>query len=405
MMKKLMIAAAMMQLGLVSCVSAGQKKSEARPPVRAYTTVVQPVAITGSFDAPGTIRARTQTVLSSKVVGQITFMPVHEGDRVRQGQVLFEIEGRDASAQLRRAEAGEIEVRSALEEVDGSIRSAESSVRAAEANLELAQATRKRYDVLRQRLSVTPQEFDEVDTRYKAAASEADRARESVVIARTRRSQVEARIEQAEAELESARAAVSYLRIISPIDGVITERRADAGMLATPGMPLVGVEDDRTYEVESIIEESRSAEVRIGQPVVVKIDALATELSGRVRAIVPASDPATRTYIAKVALVLPPAARRAIRSGVFARASFPAGERQALVVPESALIHRGQLTGVYVVQDDMTLLRLVKAGRSFKNGTEILSGLNAGTRIVTAVGPDISDGIRIIDVNGDGNAP
>jgi multidrug efflux pump subunit AcrA (membrane-fusion protein) len=405
MMKKLMIAAAAMQLGVVACVSTGQKIREEKAPVRAYTLIVQPETIATSFDAPGTIRARTQTVLSSKVVGQITSLPVHEGDRVRQGQVLVEVEGRDVSAQLRRATAAEIEARRSLDEVDGSIRSAEAGVRAAEANLELAQVTRKRFEMLRERHSVSAQEFDEVDARFKSAASETDRARETVAAATAKRAQVNARIEQAEAEVESARTAVGYLKITSPINGVVSRRHVDAGMLATPGMPLVTVEDDSTYELESIIEESRGGAITIGQHVVVKIDAAGVELDGRVREIVPAADPATRTYNAKVAFLLPASVRRIVRSGTFARASFPAGERQALIVPESALVHRGQLTGLFVVQDDTALLRLVKAGRPVEEGIEILSGLSAGTRILMVAGPNVSDGVRIIDANREGSAP
>jgi membrane fusion protein, multidrug efflux system len=405
MMTKLMIGAAIMQLALVSCVSAGHEKSEARPAIRAQTILVQPSTIRSSFAAPGTIRARTQTVLSSKVAGQITFIPVREGDRVREGQVLVEIEGRDVSAQLRRAEAAEMEARRALDEVDGSIRAAQASVRSAEANLELAQVTRKRYDILRERQSVSAQEFDEVDARFKAAASESDRSREAVAAATARRAQVSARIEQAEAEVESARTAVGYLKIVSPFNGLISRRQADAGMLATPGMPLVAVEDDSTYQLESIIEESRGGAVRIGVHVVVKIDSVEAPLEGRVREIVPASDPATRTYIAKVALVLSPSVRRTVHSGAFARVSFPAGERQALLVPESALVRRGQLTGVYAVQDDTALLRLVKAGQTFENGIEILSGLSAGTRILAVAGPNVADGVRIIAANEEGSAP
>jgi multidrug efflux pump subunit AcrA (membrane-fusion protein) len=396
-MTKLMIAAAMMQLVFVSCTRTAPEAHETRPALHAETGVVQPVAITERFDAPGTVRARTQTVLSSKVTGQITSLVVREGNRVRQGQTLVEVEGSDAAAQLRRAEAGETEAHRSLEEVDASIRAAESAVRSAEANLSLAEVTRKRYESLRERQSVSPQEFDEVDARYKAAASEADRARESVTALRARRSQVTARIEQAQAGVESARTMVGYLRIISPIDGIVSRRHAEAGMLATPGMPLITVEDDRTYELESIIEESRGNAVTIGQPVVVTIDAVAGDVQGRVRDIVPASDPATRTFIVKVSLVFSPAIRGVIRSGAFGRASFAAGERQALIVPESALVRRGQLTGVYVVYNNAALLRLVKAGRSFENGVEVLSGLAAGTRILTRPPSDITDGTPIED--------
>jgi multidrug efflux pump subunit AcrA (membrane-fusion protein) len=92
------------------------------------------------FQAPGTIKAKTQTVLSSKVTGQILSLRVREGDRVRQGDLLVEIEDRDASAQLRRAHAGEAEARQGLNEADGAIPAAEAALHAAEANRDLAMA-------------------------------------------------------------------------------------------------------------------------------------------------------------------------------------------------------------------------------------------------------------------------
>src|SRR5437867_5377860 len=151
--------------------------------------------------------------------------------------MVVEVEGHDAFAQLRRAQAGEAESRRALEEVDGAIRAAEAALRGAEANRDLTLATRKRYDVLRERRSISPQEFDEVETRYKAALSDMERARETLAANQARRLQALARIEQAEAEVEAARVAVGYLKITSPIDGVVTARKAEPGMLATPGMP------------------------------------------------------------------------------------------------------------------------------------------------------------------------
>src|SRR5579862_3641088 len=237
-------------LGLfaAACAPAEQAKTEAKRSVHADTRIVRLVTITDHFQAPGTVRAKTQTVLSSKVVGQIMALKVHEGERVRQGDVLVEIEGRDINAQFRRAQAAQVESNRALEEADGAIRASEAAVRAAEANRDLALTTRQRFEMLRERHSVSPQEFDETDTRYKAAAAEVDRARETLNANQARRLQVLARIEQAEAEVEAVRVALAYLRITSPIDGIVTEKHAEVGMLAAPGMPLIAIDDDRTFQ-------------------------------------------------------------------------------------------------------------------------------------------------------------
>jgi multidrug efflux pump subunit AcrA (membrane-fusion protein) len=360
--------------------------------------------ITDYFEAPGTVKAKTQTVLSSKMMGNISMLTVREGDRVHSGDVLVEVEGRDAAAQLRRAQAAQVEAARSFDEAEGAIRAAQAAVHTAEANQDLALTTRKRYETLRERHSISPQEFDEVDARYKAAVSETERARESVSSAQARRAQTLARIDQADAEVEAARVTLGYLKIVAPISGIVTSRQADPGMLANPGMPLLTLEDDATYQLQSAIEESRAGSVRTGENVSVQIDGLAQTVVGRVSEIVPASDPSTRTYTVKVDLSIPQELRGRFHSGFFGRAFIPAGNRQALLVPESAVVQRGQLTGVYVVQNNNALLRLVKTGKRYEQGLEVLSGLDAGVRIVSKPGPDISDGVSISETSG-GIAP
>jgi multidrug efflux system membrane fusion protein len=390
---------------VVSCSDPEKETPTEKPPVHAHTEVIQLSTISGSFQALGTVRARTSTVLSSRAVGQIVSLTVREGDYVRQGQVVAEIENREAGAQLRRARAAVVEAQRGLEEAEGGIRGAEAAVRAAETNRDLALATRNRYDFLRERRSLSPQEYDEVDARYKAAAQDTERAREALASAKARRLQVLARIEQAEAETEAAGAALEYSRIVSPIDGIATGRTAEPGMLATPGLPLLAVEDPRTYELEVAVEESRAAAVRLGQSVRIEIDALGgAAMDARVREIAPSSDPATRTYAVTLQL---PGSRgdRTLRSGLFGRAFFPAGSLQVLLVPQSALIRRGQLEGLYIVADDIAVFRLVKTGKPYEQGVEILSGLAPGTRIVRVPPPEISDGVQILEDEGSGSTP
>jgi membrane fusion protein, multidrug efflux system len=260
--------------------------------------------------------------------------------------------------------------------------------------------TRKRYDMLRERHSISPQEFDEVDSRYKAAVSQTEGARESLNAAQARRLQAMARIEQAQAEIDATRVALGYLTISSPIAGIVTARQADPGVVAVPGMPLITIEDDRTYQLHAVIEESRAGTIQRGKHVSIQIDGMTEPADSRISEIVPASDPSTRTYTVKLDLLLPPQFRGRFHSGFFGRAMFPAGQRQALLAPESALVHRGELTGLYLVQNNKALLRLVKTGKRYDEGVEILSGLDAGARIITKPGTDVTDGVTVIDPGG-----
>jgi membrane fusion protein, multidrug efflux system len=391
------VMAAILNLLPVSCSNAGEANTPEPRSVRAETTVLQSSVVADEFQAAGTIQARTRVVLSSRAVGQILFLAVGEGDRVRRGQIVAEIDGREAAAQLRRAQAAVGEAQRALEEVERGIEAAEAAVRAAEAGRDLAFATRKRYDVLRERRSLSPQEFDEVETKYKAAVSETERSQQALAATEARRLQVSARIEQAEAEVDAAQVALGYSKLAAPIDGVITARHAEPGTMAMPGLPLLAIEDDGSYELDVAVEESRAARVTVGQKARVEIDAYpGAAMDARVREIVPSADPATRTYMVKLEIPRWPGGH-GIHSGFFGRAFFSPADRQALIIPESALTRRGQLEGVYIVQNGAAMLRLVKTGKRYGGNIEILSGLEAGARIVTAPTSEITDGVKVND--------
>jgi RND family efflux transporter MFP subunit len=176
-------------------------------------------------------------------------------------------------------------------------------------------------------------------------------------------------------------------------------------MLATPGMPLLTIEDDRSYELEAAVEESRAGQIAIGQIASIEFDALKDlTIDGRVREITPSSDPATHTYTVKVQ-IMTPLTGQPLRSGFFGRMFFPVAARKALVIPESALVHRGQLEGVYIIPNNAALFRLIKTGKRYGRKVEVISGLAPGTRIVTAPTADISDGVNIIDVEASRGTP
>jgi hypothetical protein len=176
-------------------------------------------------------------------------------------------------------------------------------------------------------------------------------------------------------------------------------------MEATSGMSILAIDDDRTYQLDSVVEESHAAQIRIGENVRVVIDAVGATVDAKVRDIVPASDPGTRSSPVKLDLLLTSQLRGNVHSGFFGRALFPDGERQVLTIPVSALVRRGQLTGVYLVQDNVAMLRLVRIGKQFEKRIEILSGLSPGARIVTAPGAEISDGVEIVNEIREGTKP
>ena len=185
---------------------------------------------------------------------------------------------------------------------------------------------------------------------------------------------------QAKAAVAQAQSAFGYSKLRAPFDGVVTERRVDPGALASPGMPLLTIESSGRLRLEATVDESDLRFVHVGEIVPVTLDAYPDQkLSGRVSQIVPAADPASRTFLLKIELP----SSTLLRSGLFGRAQFSRGERKALIIPRTAVIERGSIKGVFVVdQDKIASLRYVTLGGPLGDRVEVLSGLSPSESIV-----------------------
>jgi RND family efflux transporter MFP subunit len=305
------------------------------------------------LEAVGTVRAGQTSQLASQMTGNIVELRVHEGDRVRRGQVLAVLDGTQPRAGVDRATAAES--------------AAEQQVTALESDLALAQSTLNRYQSLYDKKSVSPQEFDEVKSRYQAALAHRDMAHAGQA--------------QAKAALTQARTSLEYTRILAPFDGLVTEKKADPGMLASPGLPIFTIEGLGHYRLEASVNENDLRYVRMGEQVSVVVDALEnTDLKGKVVQIVPAADPGSRSFLVKIELP----ADTQLRSGLFGRAQFSRGNRSSVLIPETAVVKRGQLQGVYVLdQNKVAGLRYVTLGKNSGVQVEVLAGLQENERVVT----------------------
>lgn len=344
------------------------------------------------YEATGTVQAQTTTNISANVMGRILSLPFSEGDAVSRGQVLVEIDSSASRAQLQKAEAGLQESQAAIAEIDASVEAANAAVRSAEANKQLAEVTLGRIRELHSRRSATGQEFDEAQSKYRAAVAELERANATIKTINSKRKQITARTEQARADIASARVAEGYSRIIAPVSGVIVKKFAEQGATATPGNPLLSIEDNSQYVLVAAVEESRTNLIRIGNRVAVRIDALGADISGSVLEILPAADAASRTYTVKVAIPAQPG----LRSGMFGIARFPVASKEAISVPATAVVERGQLNGVFVVGNEgIASFRIVNTGKRSEGMVEIVSGLSPGDEIVTSDAATLIDGVRV----------
>ena len=347
---------------------------------RVATVQVETVAdseIADIYQASGSVRARYSAAIAAKIAANILEVRVQTGDHVQAGQTLIVLDRRDLEANLLRSEAARAEAESAIDET-------ESAISAARANFELVRATHKRFQDLLANASVSQQELDESQARLRSADA-------TLEMAASKRRQIGARRSQAEAEIAAARVTLGYATLAAPFAALVTERKADPGSLATPGAPLLTLEREGNQRLEASIDESRLGLVRIGESVAVEIDALNRTATGRVAEIVPSVDAATRSFTVKIDLPALPG----LRSGMFGRAAFAAGKRGALLVPQSAVVERGQIRSVYVVEGDTARLRFVTLGEERDDQREVLSGLTAGERIVVMPAPLLSDGARV----------
>lgn len=350
---------------LAGCSEKQAAVSAAAPAVSGLTVVA--VHMTDQpelLDSVGTVRARTSAMVSARIPGTVSVLHVHEGDRVHKGQLLGQLESRENVAQATGALAAIDEAKRGLEE--------------AQAHRKLADATFGRFKKLYDEQALTRQEFETRQTERELAHQAVARA--------------EARLRQTQEASRAAGAMADYTKIIAPITGVIVAKPADLGATVFPGQPLMTIDDEGSYQLELAIPESQVRSVHAGTPVQVTIDALGKVFTAKIAEVVPASDPGSRTFNAKVPISL-----KGIRSGMFGRGSIALGNSlKGIRVPRSAVFDRGALTALWAVgTDEIVRMRLVKTGRVQGETVEILSGLSDGDRIVVAGMEKAVDGARL----------
>lgn len=271
----------------------------------------------------GTVRARTSALVSAKVSGRIRTLRTGIGQRVKAGELLAEIDAAEIGARVEQAEAT---LQNAKRELD-------------------------RYTKMLAQKAVTQSEFDSVQSRHRIAA----------------------------AAVAEARTMMGYTRVEAPFDGVIARKLADIGDLAAPGKPLLELESLGGLQFESDLPEALAGRIQLGEELPVTIEGLPAPLTARVAEIAPAANPLSRTL--KTKLDLPE--QNGLRAGQFGRLAVRLKVGANVRVPAGAVLQRGQMEIVFVAQEDRAQLRLVKTGKRIEGDVEILSGLEAGERVVS----------------------
>jgi multidrug efflux pump subunit AcrA (membrane-fusion protein) len=379
----------------IACGEKGPGKSElALKPVPAATLALRYEPIPSFVEVPGTVQARNRIALSSQINGFVREMRVRVGDAAKQDQVLALLDARDAQSQKAAAEAAIEEAQAALAEARTARQAAVEMQTAAKASADLARQTFGRYQKLAESKSVTPQELDEVRARRDASNAELASREAMVAAADGRIRQVEAKIAQAKAGAGRAEVMLSWTEVKAPSSGRVVERLADPGTAIFPGSPLLVLESIDRPQVIADIPTEHSTLLHVGATVSLRDSETGVISEGRITEIVPTSNPATHSMQFKVDL--PP--NLALPSGRFVKVDVPAGTREALLAPRTAIRQTGQLTGVFVVeQTSKAYFRLIKMAPYDSEHIEVLAGVKPGEKIISSLSDQIIDGIPVAE--------
>ncbi|MHB8845045.1 MAG: efflux RND transporter periplasmic adaptor subunit [Nitrospirota bacterium] len=301
---------------------AAAAKDEA--PVTASAVTVQPRTIDSVVTAAGALASKNVSVLSSKVMGRVSFLSVQEGDQVSAGKLLLKIDSGEIAAQAAQAQA-------------------------AYNNAKL--------------------QYDRIKSLYDAKAS-----------TQMEMDQATLGLETAQAGLKAAKAMESYVTINAPITGQVVEKKINLGEMALPGQPLLKIEDNRSLRLEVTVKEQDILNIRPGSRVKVQIDAMpGKDIIATVSQVVAAADIRTHSFIVKIDIP----AEKGLITGMYGKAFFSIGRRDALLVPKSAVVEMSGISGVYVVSPAGTaVFQMIQQGEVLGNDIEVISGLKQGDRII-----------------------
>jgi RND family efflux transporter MFP subunit len=343
------VLAAVLNFAGCSGEEAAKSAPAAQPAVQVQTTVLQASESLATTAATGTVVALESVHVASRLMGYIRDIAVVEGQAVKQGQRLFTIDPLD---------------------IEGAVEQARLGLRQAEDAMKDAKTDFDRFENLYKDEVVSRQQFEKMKLNHDIAVS---------------------RAAQAKAGLGTAQGQMRYATVTSPINGVVTQKLANEGDIAAPGHPVLMLENPARLQVQTAVAEDLYKGIRLGQEVMVEIDGQTKPVSAKVARLSPAADPMTHTYPIKLDLAAP-----GLRSGSFARVLFPTGKRSVLAVPVAAVLDRAGITGVFVVDaQGAAQYRMVRVGQAAGGLVEVLSGLNAGERVVTGNAQAVNNGDKV----------
>ncbi len=307
--------------------------------------------------ASGKIESENSANLSTRMMGFVTKVPVKVGQKVKAGQLLVSINNTDLQAKKA--------------QVDASIIQATAAYNNAKKDFE-------RFTNLFAQQSASQKELDDMTARYEMAKAGLDAAKQM-------RNEINAQF--------------AYANITAPFSGIITNSFVKEGDMANPGMPLISIEGAQKLQVTAMVSENDITSITNGMQVKVLVKSLGTTVNGTVSEVSLSARNTGGQYLVKIDLEKTDVQ---ILSGMFVNVQFPIEKQQianktnTVLIPESALIREGQLTGVYTLGDnDIAILRWLRIGKKYGNEVEVLSGLSANEPYIVATEGKLYNGAKV----------
>jgi RND family efflux transporter MFP subunit len=357
-----------------------REETVALPPVN--VAIVQQAPGKSDLVLPGNIQAVTEAPVLARASGYIKTRYTDIGDRVKEGQLLAEIEAPELDQQVKQAKAGEDQTRSTLEQ-------AEANLQQGKTNRDIAKLTWERWNALVAKGAVARQDVDTYKAQYDAAESSVQSLDKAVSVAKNN-------ITVAEANLGRLTEMQSYLKVRAPFAGVITLRNVDTGALVAEGTTLLFriAQTDRLRTYVNV-PQADSTSVRVGQTAQLKIPDLPLKtFTGTVTRTANALDPATRTLLAEVQV---PNQGGLLLPGMYSEVNFTTPRMEPpLIIRADALVVRGDGPKVAVVGDDNVVhYQPVQVGRDYGDQLEVLGGLQKGQRVVVSPGDVVRENTKV----------
>lgn len=331
------------------------ESNSADKPVVVQLSSQQKSVNSNAITVSGKIESSNSTNVSTRMMGFVSGINVNVGDNVAKGQLLLTINNTDLKAKKAQIEA---------------------SIKEATAAFKNATTNYKRFKNLFESNSASQKEMDDMTVGYETA---------------------KARLESAKQLRTEINSQFAYSNLRAPFTGVITNKYVKVGDMASPGMPLIGIENQQQFEVKALVPESEISNIRKGSEVQVIVKSQGSKVSGTISEISSSSTNTGGLYSISIQLKK---TEQNILSGMFVSVQIPVitkpSQQEIVLVASKSLIHQGQLSGVYTVsQNNTAILRWLRLGKAYGENIEVLSGLSINERYIVSSEGKLYNGVNV----------